>query len=129
MEGDYMPAPVKKNRRRKAGLLHSFEKVEIQDVKNAHKKGCSRCFEKYGGIIPPQGRRLVIRRGSGRHQQLVVLCEQHGHDWLQARASDVERAKAYLIGAIDAIRGDDYVQPKPIPSRKDEEVDEDDDAE
>ena len=76
--------------RRKPGLWFSAMRVEVEDVKPAHRKVCCEC-----GLLPLD-RRLKIVRGSGRHAQTEIRCILCGLDWFQVKAEELGRAKVYL---------------------------------
>lgn len=122
---------------RKPGLWFPSTKVEVEDVRPAHRKGCAACKAEHMSHcvkckrahakakaakklyanselvphapcaeIPPTGRRLKLTNGSGRHQTILILCQEHGEAWIKAHAVQGRRAVRYLRERTDeAIRG------------------------
>lgn len=88
------PPKPQQERRRNAGLLFGILRVEIEDVRCAHKKPCATC-----GRVPV-GRRLHVQTGSGRNQKQFVFCDRPecGKKWLKALWQEVERAMDRLRG-------------------------------
>ena len=85
-------------RRRYYGLWHAARRVEVQDVKPAHKKACCVCGER------PEERRLVVAEGVARAKKSSVYCGGCGWRWIRERINEAERAQARLGGADACIR-------------------------
>ncbi len=94
-------------RPRKLGLLFSAMKVEVEEVKKAHRVPCATC-----GKVPT-GRRLVVVKGTARAQVKYVYCEDHGGNFLSALRLEVERAAHFLgqLSKVKCIRVDPRVYP------------------
>jgi RNase P subunit RPR2 len=74
------------------GLVQSTRRVEVQDVKRAHRKACDRCGSQ------PEGRRLHVKTGSGRAQKAEVMCAKCGSLFLDQSAREAWRACCRLVG-------------------------------
>jgi hypothetical protein len=85
----------KKGSRRKPGLWFSATKIEVQDVKSAHKKKCNGCG------CTPVFRRLMVTKGAGRHATTEVFCTNCGFDVLEHKRLEADRAQRYLLGKLD----------------------------
>jgi hypothetical protein len=79
-----------KPRVRAPGIVCAPVKVSVEAVRAAHRKPCLVC-----GTMP-EGRRLLVKVGSGRAQHIEVYCVGHGHRYLQLQALTFARAIAYL---------------------------------
>jgi len=74
----------------KPGLLHSLQAVEVQTVSGRMKLPCREC----GDV--PVGRRLAVKKGSGRTAKTHAYCIKCGRLWLRMRAMEFERAEGFL---------------------------------
>lgn len=83
---------------RKPGLWFSATKVEVEDVKKAHRKGCVSC-----GLVPT-GRRLKVVCGTARAQTTDVYCSPCGQVWIERHKEEADRALASLRGSEEPIR-------------------------
>jgi hypothetical protein len=84
--------------RGKPGLWFAPTRVEVEEVRKAHRKECSVC----GGI--PESRRLKVVRGAGRHATTAVYCLAHGVEWLSEFLSQGQRAIIRLESGTGDIR-------------------------
>lgn len=84
--------------RKKPGLWHGKQHVEIEDVNPRMSASCSQCGE------IPKKRRLHIQVGSGRSGKSIILCRKCGLAWLSERREEVGRAVDYLSGGDVPIR-------------------------
>ena len=75
---------------RKPGLWFSTLSVEVQDATPRMSKVCCDCDN------VPQIRRLVVKRGAGRHATTDVYCLSCGDLFLRHMATECERAQTYL---------------------------------
>lgn len=89
---------MSKRRLIKPGLWLPTVKVEVEDVTTRHKKECCDCE----GV--PAERRLVVRKGSGRHGVTEIRCMECGVEWLESRLGECERAIGYLMTGKGCIR-------------------------
>lgn len=71
---------------RKPGLVHTYEKIEVETVTKRHKKACHRCGE------VPARRRLTVVKGAGRHGKSFALCRVCGSMFLAERRAECDRA-------------------------------------
>lgn len=76
---------------RSRGLWLPGVRVEIQDVKKAHRKECYICAR------VPKVRRLSIRQGSGRSALSQILCASCGVHWTKM----ILREGARVVGVLD----------------------------
>lgn len=74
---------------REKGLWLPGMRIEIQEVKKAHRKPCTMC----GDV--PQERRLLMKVGATR-AAVDVLCEVCGVDWIRQLRKEGTRAMKYL---------------------------------
>jgi hypothetical protein len=72
------------------GLFHGPLRIEVEDVKPAHRKPCAHCE----GL--PKGRRLKIVEGAGRGAVTSVYCSDCGDEWLDDHRKELERARTRL---------------------------------
>ncbi len=84
--------------RRKPGLWLPRVHVEIETVKNAHRKECCGC----GNV--PEDRRLKVVNGSGRHAKTDIRCIPCGVEWIEERIQEADRAYDYLTTGEGEIR-------------------------
>lgn len=77
-------------RQRKPGLWLDGVRVEVQGVRRAHKLLCEHCG------VAPRGRRLFVRRGSGRASVSGVLCCRCGCAYIRALETEAARAIEFL---------------------------------
>ena len=87
----------KKRSSRKPGLWFSATKAEVEQVNIRMSKPCHTC----GDV--PQGLRLKITKGSGRHQTTMVYCQPCGDGWIDEFKGLAQRAKAYLKGKFGRV--------------------------
>ena len=86
---DKAKKPPRKSRR-VPGLLHGLRGVAVEDTNARMRKVCGSCGE------VPEGRRLTVREGTGRHGTIEVFCVECGNDWLAAREVEYARAQDFL---------------------------------
>jgi hypothetical protein len=84
----------------KPGLVYSQVKVEIEDVKTAHRVPCVAC-----GDLPAQ-RRLSLQYGSGRSAKTYVFCSTHAGRVLEWFEESARRARLYLMRQVAWVRTD-----------------------
>ena len=75
---------------RKPGLWHGPRRVEITDVKKAHRTPCVACGDM------PKFRRMEITEGAGRSAKKFILCALHAEEWIYARRDEASRAIDFL---------------------------------
>lgn len=86
----------KRSRPRLHGLLHGPRRVQVEDVKKAHKKPCCICDQ------VPTTRRLFVVDGSGRNATSRVYCMDHGVEYLKALKQETDNAGKFLLfGTVD----------------------------
>jgi len=85
-------------RPRNLGLLFSAMRVEVEDVKKAHKTVCVTCGRM------PKGRRLTVTKGVARSQSREVYCIEDGNEFLSCLAIEVVRARYRLSGRSLCVR-------------------------
>lgn len=83
--------------KRKPGLWHGPRKVEVVTVKKAHRTDCV-CG------CRPEGRRLEVTEGSGRHAKKLIFCINCGMAWIANRKVEADRAIEYLTTGEGEIR-------------------------
>lgn len=91
----------KRNKRIQAkhyGLFHAAMRIEIQDVKGAHRKECHACGDR------PEERRLKVLLGSGRGATTEIYCNDCGSVWLEDHRVELERAQRRMLGEDICIR-------------------------
>lgn len=93
-----MSTSAKKRRFVKPGLWFSTERAEVEDVNQRMRKPCAECGQL------PEGKRLKIVKGSGRHQTVLVFCHECGKDWIMRFIAVARRAVHYLDGEIESVR-------------------------
>lgn len=71
--------------RGKPGLWFAPTRVEVEEVKKAHRKECLVCES------PPLVRRLKVVHGAGRHATTAVYCIVCGVEWLTEFLSQGQR--------------------------------------
>jgi RNase P subunit RPR2 len=86
--------------KRKPGLWFNTTKIEVEDVRKAHRKVCASCSDL------PLERRLKIVTGAGRHATTAIFCISCGVVYLSSFNLEGERALAYLKGdpEVETIR-------------------------
>lgn len=87
--------PAMRRKPRKPGLWLPTVKVEVETVRKAHTSLCSCCGQL------PEGRRLKVGIGTGRHGTTEIFCNACGRAWLQDREDEALRAQNYLLGDTD----------------------------
>ncbi len=92
--------------RRKPGLWFGPRRIEVEDVKKAHRKECSEC-----GAVPEE-RRLKITDGSGRHATTSIRCMLCGERYLRKMEEESRRAQELLGYA--SVRGADVTLPRVV---------------
>lgn len=104
---------------RKLLLVFASTRVEIQEVKKAHKRRCVTC-----GKVPTV-LRLQVQKGSGRSAQTYIYCRVHGCAFLESMLVEVGRANDVLEGRLPKtecvrIHPDNYPSIKfmPVPKKK-----------
>ena len=104
---------------RNKGLLLGTTRVEVQDVKPAHRKECTQCKE------IPVVRRLAVTEGSARSQHVSILCVECGRWYLgQLRIETARAMKLLRSGELpSAVRMDSIMRRalKPKTKLKDED--------
>ena len=107
-----------RSRLRLPGLLHGPRRVQVEDVKKAHKRPCCVCDQ------VPTTRRLFVVDGSGRNATSRAYCMDCGIDYLKALEQETANAKAFLLfGTVDrsiseliGIRAP-WLYPIPLPPK------------
>jgi len=92
--------------RRKPGLWFGPRRIEVEDVKKAHKKKCSKCDSL------PEDRRLKITDGSGRHAVTSILCIGCGERYLRQMEEESRRAQEMLCWG--EVRGPEEILPRRV---------------
>jgi hypothetical protein len=100
---------------RKPGLWHGPRRVEITDVKKAHRTPCVACGDM------PKFRRMEITEGSGRSAKKFILCALHAAEWIDARRAESSRALSYLFMENDGPIRKDGPDPSWWPKAKKKE--------
>ena len=84
--------------RGKPGLWFAPTRVEVEEVRKAHRKECSVCASL------PLVRRLKVVRGAGRHATTAVYCITCGVEWVSVFLSQGQRAISRLESGAGDIR-------------------------
>jgi hypothetical protein len=79
---------------RSIGLWLPGVRVEVEDVREAHRKTCHICAK------TPEVRRLHVQTGSGRSASTAVLCASCGVMWVEMVLREGKRVVGVLNGTI-----------------------------
>jgi RNase P subunit RPR2 len=86
---------------RDPGLWFSSLSIRIEVLRKVHKRECSDCHK---DPLTVGDRRLVVKRGHGRREEIAIYCVTCGRGFLHRMGIEAENAKQHLATGEGSVR-------------------------